>query len=203
MVRLIAGRSDAVCSGCPARLRTLARRPLEGLYYSRHRTVSGTGPRLAWRGTRDRAAVADAPPVPGAARRPVGGVPPHRPRGRAPYAYLLGQYLGDGNISAYRGGVQAPDVRLRRLSRDHGRDRGRHSRGDANEHGRACPRHRLHPGRLVFQTLAVPLSTARPWSSASPPIELCPWQEEIALDRYPRQFLRGLIHSDGCRSLNW
>jgi hypothetical protein len=32
-------------------------------------------------------------------------------------------------------------------------------------------------------------------------IELAPWQTEI-VERYPRQFLRGLIHSDGCRSLN-
>jgi hypothetical protein len=35
------------------------------------------------------------------------------------------------------------------------------------------------------------------------PIELRQWQDDIALDRYPREFLRGLIHSDGCRSMNW
>jgi hypothetical protein len=32
-------------------------------------------------------------------------------------------------------------------------------------------------------------------------IELAPWQREI-VDRHPREFLRGLIHSDGCRVLN-
>lgn len=32
-------------------------------------------------------------------------------------------------------------------------------------------------------------------------IELVPWQQEI-VDRYPRELLRGLIHSDGCRVLN-
>jgi hypothetical protein len=32
-------------------------------------------------------------------------------------------------------------------------------------------------------------------------IELAPWQKEIA-KRFPREFLRGLIHSDGCRVLN-
>jgi len=32
-------------------------------------------------------------------------------------------------------------------------------------------------------------------------IELVPWQRDI-VDRHPREFLRGLIHSDGCRVLN-
>jgi hypothetical protein len=29
-----------------------------------------------------------------------------------------------------------------------------------------------------------------------------PWQQEI-VDAFPREFLRGLIHSDGCRIMNW
>ena len=32
-------------------------------------------------------------------------------------------------------------------------------------------------------------------------IELAPWQEAI-VDREPEQFIRGLIHSDGCRVMN-
>lgn len=32
-------------------------------------------------------------------------------------------------------------------------------------------------------------------------IELAPWQEAI-VDRKPEQFVRGLIHSDGCRVMN-
>ena len=32
-------------------------------------------------------------------------------------------------------------------------------------------------------------------------IELVPWQREI-VDRYPQEFLRGLLHSDGCRTIN-
>ena len=32
-------------------------------------------------------------------------------------------------------------------------------------------------------------------------IELVPWQREI-VDRFPREFLRGLLHSDGCRTVN-
>src|SRR4051812_24986651 len=33
------------------------------------------------------------------------------------------------------------------------------------------------------------------------PIVLADWQREI-VDRHPREFLRGLIHSDGCRTTN-
>ena len=33
------------------------------------------------------------------------------------------------------------------------------------------------------------------------PIELADWQREI-VDEFPREFLRGLIHSDGCRTTN-
>ncbi len=33
------------------------------------------------------------------------------------------------------------------------------------------------------------------------PIRLAPWQTQV-VDRYPRQLLRGLIHSDGCRIIN-
>ena len=32
-------------------------------------------------------------------------------------------------------------------------------------------------------------------------IELAPWQREI-VDRFPQEFLRGLLHSDGCRTVN-
>jgi hypothetical protein len=33
------------------------------------------------------------------------------------------------------------------------------------------------------------------------PIELAPWQREI-VDEHPEAFLRGLVHSDGCRTVN-
>jgi hypothetical protein len=34
-------------------------------------------------------------------------------------------------------------------------------------------------------------------------IILQPWQEHIALYDHPELLLRGLVHSDGCRVLNW
>ncbi|MQY16747.1 hypothetical protein SRB5_69490 [Streptomyces sp. RB5] len=33
-------------------------------------------------------------------------------------------------------------------------------------------------------------------------IELEPWQQQL-VDAYPWEFIRGLIHSDGCRITNW
>ena len=41
----------------------------------------------------------------------------------------------------------------------------------------------------------------RPGRKHERPIVLADWQREI-VDRYPEQFLRGLIHSDGCRTVN-
>ena len=32
-------------------------------------------------------------------------------------------------------------------------------------------------------------------------IELAPWQREI-VDEFPQEFVRGLLHSDGCRTVN-
>jgi hypothetical protein len=32
-------------------------------------------------------------------------------------------------------------------------------------------------------------------------IELAPWQRAV-VDRFPHEFLRGLLHSDGCRTVN-
>ncbi len=34
------------------------------------------------------------------------------------------------------------------------------------------------------------------------PIALEPWRQEI-VDAHPWRFVRGLIHSDGCRNMNW
>jgi hypothetical protein len=55
------------------------------------------------------------------------------------------------------------------------------------------------------------VASSRRWPEAFPqhgpgrkherPIVLVPWQREI-VDAYPREFLRGLIHSDGCRTVN-
>jgi hypothetical protein len=131
-----------------------------------------------------------------------------RPSWRPPqpdqYSYLLGLYLGDGCIqlprrafasivitldASYPGIVEAaaaalgacfPDTRVRRSKR--------------------------MEGSVAVVGLGHPaLPYAFPQHGAGRkhlrPIELEPWQREITTE-FPQELLRGLIHSDGCRTMN-
>jgi hypothetical protein len=122
-----------------------------------------------------------------------------------PYAYLLGQYLGDGTI--YKTGRHAQGRALRISS-------------DAVYPGiiRECsvvigqvrgkrPSLRVHTDRRMVDII----SSWTAWPCVIPqhgagrkhsrPIELAPWQRAI-VGAYPGPFLRGLIHSDGWRGVN-
>jgi hypothetical protein len=125
---------------------------------------------------------------------------PWRPPDPPTYAYLLGLYLGDGCLS--NGGAQlmiALDARYPGIVEE------------AEEAIRqtvpgAAPRRYL-PKDNVIRVLA---SNAI-WPDAFPQhgpgrkhkrkIELVEWQREITV-AFPRGLLRGLIHSDGCRTMN-
>jgi hypothetical protein len=122
---------------------------------------------------------------------------------RREYSYLLGFYLGDGTISRHR-----RDVYRLRIATD-----ARYS-GIIAECTAAI--HTLMPvNRVLVQrrpTRCVEISCySKLWPLFFPQhgngrkhkrrIELEPWQAEI-VSRFPREFLRGLIHSDGCRVLN-
>ncbi len=120
-----------------------------------------------------------------------------------PYAYLLGLYLGDGYIAAHRRGV----YRLRIVL-------------DAEYAGIIAaaavaieivsPTHRVHLVRRSDNCTEV-ASYSKQWPALFPqhgpgpkhsrPIELVAWQRTVATD-HPFALLRGLIHSDGCRSMN-
>ena len=106
------------------------------------------------------------------------GQPTHRsedlPGG--PYAYLLGQYLGDGTI--YRTGRDAKGRTLR-ISSD-----AIYPALMSSWKGWPCLFPQRGPGR-----------------KHSRDIVLVDWQSRI-VDAYPGPFLRGLIHSDGWRGLN-
>jgi len=121
---------------------------------------------------------------------------------RPQYAYLLGLYLGDGHITQMRNGV----YRLR-ISLD---ERHIHIAMwciDALQ--------TVMPGNRVQVVDAPGCSVigcySRHWNELFPqhgpgkkhdrPIVLAPWQQEI-VDDHPRELLRGLIHSDGCRVMN-
>lgn len=122
----------------------------------------------------------------------------------ANYAYLLGLYLGDGCISA------------------HPRGRGYYLRIACAD---AWPglieecRHAVaavHPSGSVYlaqkQGCVAVTSYSRHWPCLFPQhgpgkkhdrtIALAQWQQKI-VDAHPWEFIRGLIHSDGCRITNW
>jgi hypothetical protein len=136
-------------------------------------------------------------------RRGAGELAGWRPPDARAYSYLLGLYFGDGHIvvngrsavlrlsmdPAYEGILwsardaitrTAPGVRI-----------ARYLRRAANCIVLQAP-HPVWPRAFPQHGLGVKHSRA---------IVLEAWQEEITR-AYPRELIRGLIHSDGCRSIN-
>ncbi len=124
---------------------------------------------------------------------------PHR---REAYSYLLGLYLGDGNISRHGStfslciSCDGKYPRLIRLC--------------VECVGLFSPRRPAvyavkgsNGKRVTSYWNAWPLFFPQhgPGSKLDRKIELVPWQQEI-VDEHPKAFVRGLIHSDGSRCLN-
>lgn len=128
---------------------------------------------------------------------------PQPPQDSAAYAYLLGLYLGDGCISSHPKGVH----RLRIACAD-----AWPGLIDACREAilRVRPQNRV--GIVQNQGCVAVSSWSRHWPCLFPQhgtgkkhhrrIILEPWQQHI-VDAHPWEFLRGLIHSDGCRTVNW
>lgn len=134
---------------------------------------------------------------------PVGnGLLPLRTDGPA-YPYLLGLYLGDGCLNVQRRGVHA----LRIACAD-----AWPGLADACEQAI----HEVRPGgavcRVQRQGCTYITSTSKQWPVVFPQhgpgrkhereIALEPWQQ-LTVDTHPWEFIRGLVHSDGCRITNW
>ncbi|MFJ4815318.1 transcriptional regulator [Streptomyces sp. NPDC088801] len=128
---------------------------------------------------------------------------PGPPSDESAYAYLLGLYLGDGCISPHsRGGYY-----LRIACADDWP-------GLIEECREAIGK--VRPGVGVYlaqkQGCVAVTSYCRSWPVLFPQhgpgkkharrIALEPWQQVI-VDAHPWEFIRGLIHSDGCRITNW
>jgi hypothetical protein len=122
----------------------------------------------------------------------------------AEYAYLLGMYLGDGCISRDR------RCHRLRIATDAAYP------GITAECARAMqavvPRNHVAVRRRTDGSRTVDVSAySKSWPSLFPQhgagrkherrIALAEWQQRI-VDDEPEMFLRGLIHSDGCRVLN-
>jgi hypothetical protein len=120
---------------------------------------------------------------------------------RLPYSYLLGLYLGDGYLARHARGVYRLGIYLDQrypwileecaaaMSMVIGR------RANFNQ----------QPGCVQVNTYSKQWPRLFPQHGPGPkhlrPIVLEEWQRQI-VEEYPREFLRGLIHSDGWRGMN-
>ncbi|MEU8544480.1 helix-turn-helix domain-containing protein [Streptomyces sp. NPDC048717] len=120
------------------------------------------------------------------------------------YAYVLGLYLGDGHISLYSAhrapslmitlddswpGIQdETEAALRAVFPDNATCRVRR---------KGC-----HNIKVYSMHLPCLFPQHGPGKKHDRRIALEDWQQDI-VDAHPWAFLRGLIHSDGCRITNW
>lgn len=131
---------------------------------------------------------------------------PHELEGvgrRRAYAYLLGQYLGDGYVAMHRRNV----TRLRIVCAND---------WPAVKDRVARSMQVLLPDNVVGYVpkqgcVEVGMYSKR-WPALFPQhgpgrkhlrtIELEAWQRALVIGEHPREFVCGLIHSDGCRTIN-
>jgi hypothetical protein len=129
-----------------------------------------------------------------------GGDPLRLPQGA--YAYLLGLYLGDGCIATHPRGV----FRLRIVCADAYPEliqRCEHAMAEVLPN---------KVNRVRKEGCTEVTAYSKHWPCLFPQhgpgkkhrrkIELTVWQQEL-VDADPRPLVRGLLHSDGCRVLNW
>lgn len=138
-----------------------------------------------------------------------GRVPPPCPRCQgelhlSAYAYLLGLYLGDGYIVQNRS-MRSPSLSVTCAESHPGlMDECENAmrlvfpkNSVCRVRRQGCPEVKLHSMHLwcLFPQHG-------PGKKHDRTIALEPWQQEI-VDAHPWEFIRGLIHSDGCRLTNW
>lgn len=121
----------------------------------------------------------------------------------APYAYLLGLYLGDGYICPAR---RTYRLRIAMDSRYPGIIEEARSTIDAVLAPNMGSVQQFHDRNMVevcgySNSLPSLFPQHGPGPKHTRPIQLQQWQEQI-VNEHPRQFIRGLIHSDGCRVTN-
>ncbi|MFF3015148.1 helix-turn-helix domain-containing protein [Streptomyces sp. NPDC057939] len=120
------------------------------------------------------------------------------------YAYVLGLYLGDGHISRYSQ-HRVPSLMVTCDDKWPGLM-------DLAEQAIRCvfPTNKVcrvrkagsHNVKVYSQHLECLFPQHGPGKKHERRIALEAWQQEI-VDAHPWEFVRGLIHSDGCRITNW
>lgn len=130
--------------------------------------------------------------------------PPGPPADEVAYSYLLGLYLGDGCISAHPRGT-GHYLRIACADAWPGLI-------DACEMAMRAVNPAKNAYRVQAQGYVSVVGYNQHWPRLFPqhgpgkkherPIALEPWQQAI-VDTHPWEFIRGLIHSDGCRITNW
>lgn len=117
------------------------------------------------------------------------------------YAYLLGQYLGDGCVSpngnSFRVRISCCDDYPNIMAETADAIRGTIP-GARVGHVRRTGCTEVHATSPHWPCLLPTGAGAKHLR----PIVLADWQHEVAIERQPGQLVRGLIHSDGCRCMN-
>lgn len=143
--------------------------------------------------------------------RPAPRLLPLPPPPERDYAYLLGLYLGDGCLSAHPRGVHRLriylDLRYPGIVEEC--EGAIHAVAPRNRVNR-LPRRSRYTGQATATHVEVSCYSKH-WAVLFPqhgpgrnhhrPIVLARWQRTLT-GRHPQLLLRGLIHSDGCRSMN-
>jgi hypothetical protein len=125
------------------------------------------------------------------------------PAPEAAYAYLLGQYLGDGTLSRGRGNVWSlriacadswPSIMAECVSAVRAL---RPNNTVSHLHRQGCT---YVTARWKHWPCLLPQHG--PGMKHTRSIVLEPWQDDLVAE-HTGEFLRGLFHSDGCRMTNW
>ncbi|MEV7191719.1 helix-turn-helix domain-containing protein [Streptomyces sp. NPDC093510] len=139
-----------------------------------------------------------------------GGHDPRCPRcdgrdlDKAAYSYLLGLYLGDGHIIQYSG-HRVPSLTITCGDTWPGlMDDCEHAMRTVFPANSVCRVRRAGCQNIKVYSnhLWCMFPQHGPGKKHERKIALEPWQQEI-VDAHPWEFVRGLVHSDGCRITNW
>ncbi|MCP3756629.1 transcriptional regulator [Streptomyces sp. TBY4] len=122
----------------------------------------------------------------------------------ASYAYLLGLYLGDGHISQ-PASHRAPSLRITCDNKWPGlMDAAEEAMRRVFPFNRVCRARKVgcQDVKVYSKHLRCLFPQHGPGRKHERRIILEGWQQAI-VDAHPWEFVRGLIHSDGCRITNW